>query len=159
MRITDGMSALVFAMLLVALPKHVDAQATKTPIEFQGIWISKDPSKNEGNSGGALLEHDQRDGLCAQLIKNPLKRHNFEGVLVLQSKKMITWDGQCELTGGIESSTTMYESDWRCRGEHGTQRGKVIFRLEKKEGVRTLTKIVTFQAGASFRNVYDDKCR
>lgn len=150
---------LVTTFILITDPIICKAQNSQMPSELVGIWISKDVSKNDSGSGGAILEKGEKEGLCRSLAKNLYFSHNFEGVVVLRSDKMIMWDVRCDIFGGFKKRADTYTSNWRCRGEHGTFRGRVTFHLATNGSETTLIRTLTYDQGSKFTDYYDDKCK
>ena len=142
-----------------ALQSLQAASNDSMPKELEGVWITTKEENLEGRAGGEMLKAEQKTGLCSLLTKNPLASHSFEGVVVLRGVHMITWDGRCTVYGGFKRSDGgKYVTSWKCKGEHGTNGGKVIFELQQKNDKLRLVETTIFKQGGSFKNVYDEKC-
>jgi hypothetical protein len=152
-------AATVSTFIILIIPYISEASGTKIPTELDGIWITTKVDNIQSNSGGTFLKTGEKDRLCRSLTKDISTPHNFEGVLILRGDKMITWDGSCDVFGGFKKSGDAYNSNWRCGGEHGTNRGKVVFHIVNMDGNTILTETVKFQKGGEYTNIYDDKCK
>jgi hypothetical protein len=135
------------------------AQKPEFPPELAGVWVTTKEDNLGGNSGGEMLKPDQKAKVCADLTKNPVMRHSFEGVIVLKGTSMIAWDGNCSVVGGFTGSNGKYSTKWTCKGHHATNRGTVSFELRSNATGETLIKKTSFSQGGEYTNIYDEKCR
>jgi hypothetical protein len=152
---------LIRSILIAANGSICGAQSTNSssiPMEIAGIWITTKQDNLQSNSGGEMLTETKKAALCSSLRKNLYAKHSYEGVLILQGNKMISWDGACSVYGGFKITGDKYETRWSCEGEHGRNGGRVIFQLQKKNDQTLLIDTTTFKRGGSLTNVYDEKC-